>query len=85
MTGTSRQKAHKILVGVKIGKTFAKWGNLNENLLNRVISIKKLKLGGKTGIYSTFNIPPPSNITNMFGNWFNGVDRASKDQFRTGI
>jgi hypothetical protein len=37
---TSCQKTHKILEGVKIGKTFAKWGNLDENLLNRVISVK---------------------------------------------
>jgi hypothetical protein len=40
-------KAHKILEGVKIGKTFAKWGNLDENLLNGVISVKKLKIGVK--------------------------------------
>jgi hypothetical protein len=26
---------------------FAKWGNLDENLLNGVISVKKLKIGGK--------------------------------------
>jgi hypothetical protein len=38
---------NKILEGVKIGITFAKWGNLDENLLNRVISVKKLKIGGK--------------------------------------
>jgi hypothetical protein len=44
---SSRQKAYKILEGVKIGKTFAKWGNLDENLLNGVISVKKLKIGGK--------------------------------------
>jgi hypothetical protein len=38
--GINRKKAHKILEGVKIGKTFTKWGNLNENLLNGVISVK---------------------------------------------
>jgi hypothetical protein len=42
-TGPCRKKTHKILEGVKIGKTFAKWGNLDENLLNEVISVKKLK------------------------------------------
>jgi hypothetical protein len=30
-----------------MGKTFAKWDNLDENLLNGVISVKKLKIGGK--------------------------------------
>jgi hypothetical protein len=41
------KKAHKILEGVKVGKTFAKWGNLDENLLNGVINVKNLKIGGK--------------------------------------
>jgi hypothetical protein len=41
------QNAHKILEGVKIGNFFAKWGNLDENLLNGVISVKKLKIGSK--------------------------------------
>jgi hypothetical protein len=45
--GPSRQKAQKILEGVKIGITFAKWGNLDENLLNGVIRVKKFKIGGK--------------------------------------
>jgi hypothetical protein len=29
-------------------------------------------------IYMAFNIPPPSNITNMFGNWLNGVAKKTK-------
>jgi hypothetical protein len=33
----------------------------------------------------TFNIPPPANVTNMFGNWLNGVEKKSKAQIRTGI
>jgi hypothetical protein len=44
---TQGQYAHKILGGVKNGTTFAKWGNLDENVLNEVISVKKVKLGGK--------------------------------------
>jgi hypothetical protein len=47
MCRPSHQKAQKILEGVKIGKTFAKWGNLDKNLLNGVISVKKLKIWGK--------------------------------------
>jgi hypothetical protein len=35
------QYAHKFLGGVKNGTTFAKWGNLYENMLNGVISVKK--------------------------------------------
>jgi hypothetical protein len=36
-------------------------------------------------IQYTFNIPPPANVTNMFGNWLNGVDKISKGHIRTGI
>jgi hypothetical protein len=36
-------------------------------------------------IYLSYNIPPPSNVTNMFGNWLNGVDRQSKVFIRIGV
>lgn len=36
-------------------------------------------------IYFTFDIPPPTNITNMFGNWLNGVNKLDKDRIRIGI
>jgi hypothetical protein len=36
-------------------------------------------------IYCTFNIPPPANITNMFGNWLNGVTKWDKNRIRIGI
>jgi hypothetical protein len=29
-------------------------------------------------IFFTYNIPPPANITNMFGNWLNGVKKMDK-------
>jgi hypothetical protein len=29
-------------------------------------------------IYFTFNISPPANFTNMFGNWLNGVNKNDK-------
>jgi hypothetical protein len=29
-------------------------------------------------IFMTFNITPPSNIRNLFGNWLNGVDKKDK-------
>jgi hypothetical protein len=50
-TGNQPSKTQKILEGVKIGKTFSKWGNLDENLLNGVISVKKLKIGSKNWNY----------------------------------
>jgi hypothetical protein len=28
-------------------------------------------------VFLTFNIPPPANITNLFGNWLNGVANCS--------
>lgn len=36
-------------------------------------------------IFCTFNLPPPTSITNMFGNWLNGVDTNIKAQIRMGI
>jgi fructose-specific phosphotransferase system IIC component len=29
-------------------------------------------------IYMTFNLPPPANIANLFGNWLNGVSKEDK-------
>jgi hypothetical protein len=37
----------KILGRVKTGKKIAKWSNMDENLLNGVISAINIKLGGK--------------------------------------
>jgi hypothetical protein len=33
----------------------------------------------------TFDLPPPTNIINLFGNWLNGVDRQSKASIRIGV
>jgi hypothetical protein len=33
----------------------------------------------------TFNIPPPSNTTNLFGNWLNGVAKKDKVRIRVGV
>jgi hypothetical protein len=33
----------------------------------------------------TYNLPSPTNIRNMFGNWLNGVDRNSKARIRIGV
>ena len=29
-------------------------------------------------VHMTFNITPPTNITNLFGNWLNGVSKEDK-------
>jgi hypothetical protein len=36
-------------------------------------------------IFFTYNIPPPSNVTNMFGNWLNGVSKRDKAYTRIGV
>jgi hypothetical protein len=33
----------------------------------------------------TFNLPPPSNVSNMFGKWLNGVEKESKGHNRVGV
>ena len=36
-------------------------------------------------VHFTFNIYPPHSITNMFGSWLNGIDKASKARIRIGV
>jgi hypothetical protein len=36
-------------------------------------------------VYMSFNIPPPFNITNLFGNWLNGVPKKDKAYIRVGV
>jgi hypothetical protein len=36
-------------------------------------------------MYLTYNIPPPANITNMFGRWLNGVRKDDKLKIRIGV
>ena len=45
--GPAHQNARKILKWVNCGKTFAKWGKMDEILLNRVISVKNIKIKGE--------------------------------------
>jgi hypothetical protein len=35
--------------------------------------------------YFSFNIPPPTNVNNMFGRWLNGVDKTNKNGIRIGV
>ena len=36
-------------------------------------------------VYSTYNIPPPTNITSMFSNWLNGIDKRTKARICIGV
>ena len=36
-------------------------------------------------IHFTFNITPPTSITNLFGNWLNGVDKKTKANIHVGV
>jgi hypothetical protein len=36
-------------------------------------------------IHMTFDIPPPSNIKNLFGNWLNGATKKDKDHIGVGV
>jgi hypothetical protein len=38
-----------------------------------------------TIVYATFDIPPPTNITNMFGNWINDIDKKTKPRICIGV
>jgi exosome complex RNA-binding protein Rrp4 len=36
-------------------------------------------------VYFTRNIPPPSNVNNLFGNWLNMIDKKTKTQICVGV
>jgi hypothetical protein len=36
-------------------------------------------------IYMTFNLPPPSSVSNLFGNWLNGVPKKDKGHIRVSV
>jgi hypothetical protein len=36
-------------------------------------------------IYFSYNMPPLVNITNMLGNWLNGVTKSDKSRIRIGV
>ena len=36
-------------------------------------------------VHMNFNITPPTSITNLFGNWLNGVRKRDKTQIRVGV
>jgi hypothetical protein len=36
-------------------------------------------------VYFAYNIPPPSSITNIFGNWLKGVQKKDKGRICIGV
>ena len=36
-------------------------------------------------VFCTYNIPPPTNVTNMFENWLNGMHKKTKDRICIGV
>jgi hypothetical protein len=56
----------------------------NETIDHLFISCPFAKLIWRK-VFFAYNIPPPSNITNMVGNWLNGLNKKDKDHIRIGI
>jgi hypothetical protein len=46
-TWSHRSEREKVIKGVKSGRMYVKWGNLEEYMLNWVKDVTKLILGGK--------------------------------------
>jgi hypothetical protein len=36
-------------------------------------------------VHFTYNIPPPTSINNLFGNWLNGIDKQTKARIHVGV
>jgi fructose-specific phosphotransferase system IIC component len=53
----------------------------DEAIKHLFISCPFTQIIGKI-VYMTFNISPPLNITNLFGNWLNGMGRKDKAHIR---
>ena len=52
----------------------------NESVEHLFISCPFAKLVWRV-VFCTYNIPPSTNVTNMFGNWLNGMDKKTKVGF----
>ena len=49
----------------------------DESIEHLFVSCPFTKLGWRM-VYMTYNITPPTRITNLFGNWLRGVDKVTK-------
>jgi hypothetical protein len=48
------------------------------------ISLSSVPLQRWFGVHIAFNLSPPKNIMNLFGNWLAGVDKKERVQIRVG-
>jgi hypothetical protein len=55
-----------------------------ETVEHLFISCSFAKLIWRT-VNFAYNLPPPTNVTNMFGNWLKGVDKHVKAMIRIGV
>lgn len=67
-----------------VGCTKCCFCDAQETVEHLFISCPFAKLIWRT-VNFTYDLPPPTNITNMFGNWLNGVDKFNKDRIRIGV
>ena len=63
------------------GNTHCVFCGNNESIEHLFISCPFAKLIWRV-VFCTYNIPPPTNVTNMFGNRLRGVDKKTKDRIR---
>jgi hypothetical protein len=76
---------HKKVILAKVNLVKRNWNgstkccfcDQEETIHHLFISCPFTKLIWKI-VYMTFNIPPPLNITNLFGKWLNGVNKKVK-------
>jgi hypothetical protein len=57
---------------------------LDETIYHLFIYCKFAKLLRQV-VNFTFNMPPPTNITNIFGNWLNGMANKTKAHIRIDV
>jgi hypothetical protein len=57
---------------------------VHETIEHRFIACPFSKLLWRV-VFFDFDLPPPANINNMFGNWLNGVDKKAKDRIHIGV
>ena len=66
------------------GSTKCAFCDASESIDHLLVSCPFAKLVWRV-VQFTFNIIPPANVTNMFGNWLNGIDRRVKARIRVGV
>ena len=66
------------------GCTKCSFCNAEETVEHLFISCPFAKLIWRV-VFCTYNITPPVSVSNMFGNWLNGVDKKTKARIRIGV